>query len=166
MVRRDQAHQQTPGTAEAERELPVQGVFGRDVFIATMKTLLTAGKTDPAGLTLAAARAAFGGREGSSLKALLDQQLDQPTDIDLMAGLPVQEAGQWTAALRNLGSMEVVVDVAAVTSSGQRVMTQATAIAVRPHWAPAKAAATTDRMPLAVAAAIASQSRRTARARA
>src|SRR5437588_1218934 len=105
-------------------------LVGRDVFIATMKTLLTAGKTDPAGLTLAAARAAFGGREGSSLKALLDQQLDQPTDIDLMAGLPVQEAGQWTAALRNLGSMEVVVDVAAVTSSGQRVMTQAT---VPPH---------------------------------
>src|SRR5256714_1663810 len=105
-------------------------LVGRDVFIATMKTLLTSGKTDPDGLTLPAARVALAGREGSVLKALLDQELDQPTDMDLMAGLPVQEAGQWTAALRNLGSMEVAVDVAGVTSSGQRVMAPAT---VPPH---------------------------------
>jgi len=91
---------------------------------------LAGSKTDPDGLTLAAARTAFAARGGSSSKALLDQELDQPTDMDLMAGLPVQEAGQWAAALRNLGSMEVVVDVAAVTSSGQRVMAQAT---VPPH---------------------------------
>src|SRR5207237_10201765 len=108
----------------------IDHLVGRDVFIATMKSLLAGGKTDPDGLTLAAARAAFAGRVGSSVKALIDQELAQPTDMDLMAGLPVQEAGQWTAALRNLGSMEVVVEVAAVTSSGQRVMARAT---VPPH---------------------------------
>ncbi len=81
----------------------VDHLVGRDVFMATMKTLLAGSKTDPDGLTLAAARTAFAGRGGSSLKAVIDQELDQPTDMDLMAGLPVQEAGQWTAALRNLG---------------------------------------------------------------
>ncbi|MFN2579020.1 MAG: hypothetical protein ABR607_15185 [Pyrinomonadaceae bacterium] len=105
-------------------------LVGRDVFIATMKNLLATGKTDPDGLTLATSRAAFAGRGGNSLKALLDYELDQPTDMDLMAGLPVHEAGQWSAALRNVGSIEANVDVAAITSSGQRVMAQAT---VPPH---------------------------------
>jgi len=105
-------------------------LVGRDLFMATIKTLLASGKTGPDGLTLAAARAGFAARGGSSLKTLLDQELDQATDLDLMAGLPVQEAVQWTAALRNLGSMEVMVDVAGVTSSGQRVMTQTS---IPPH---------------------------------
>jgi len=52
--------------------------------------------------------------------------LDQITDTDLLAGLPVQQAGQWTAALRNLGSMDVAVNVSATTSGGQRLITQAT----------------------------------------
>ncbi len=103
----------------------VDHVVGRDTFVATTKALLASGKSDPDGLTLAAARAAFSGR-GASLKALIDQELDQTTDMDLMAGLPLQQAGQWTAALRNLGSMDVTVNVAATTSGGQRVITQAT----------------------------------------
>jgi len=105
-------------------------LLGRDLFMATIKTLLASGKTGPDGLTLTAARAGFAERGGSPLKNLLDQQLDQATDMDLMAGLPVQEAGQWTAALRNLGSVEVVVEVAGVTSSGQRVMAQTS---IPPH---------------------------------
>src|SRR5215471_7763388 len=104
----------------------VDHVVGRDVFVTTIKALLASGKTEPDGLTLAAARAAFSARGGSSLKALLDQELDQITDMDLMAGLPVQQAGQWTAALRNLGAMDVTVNVAATTSGGQRLITQAT----------------------------------------
>jgi tetratricopeptide (TPR) repeat protein len=104
----------------------VDHVVGRDQFTATIKELLATGKTAPDGLTLAAARAAFSARGGNSLKALLDQELDQVTDMDLLAGLAVQQAGQWTAALRNLGSMDVTVNVAAKTSSGQRLITQAT----------------------------------------
>jgi tetratricopeptide (TPR) repeat protein len=103
----------------------VDSVTGRDTFIATLKALLASGKTDADGLTLTAARAAFAARS-SSVKTLLDQELDQTTDMDLMAGLPVQQGGQWTAALRNLGSMDVTVNVAATTNTGQRVMTQTT----------------------------------------
>src|SRR2546421_5386085 len=105
-------------------------LVGRDLFMATIKTLLASGKTGPEGLTLAAARAGFAARGGSSLKILLDQELDQGTDMDLMAGLPVQEAGQWTAGLRNLGSMEVVVEVAGVDKYGQRGMAQTS---IPPH---------------------------------
>ena len=103
----------------------VDSVTGRDTFMATIKALLASGKTDADGLTLAAARAAFAAR-GSSVRTLLDQELDQTTDMDLMAGLPVQQGGQWTAALRNLGSMEATVNVAATTNTGQRVTTQTT----------------------------------------
>jgi len=107
----------------------VDNLVGREVFTSTVKDLLAGGKTSADGLSLAAARAAFAAR-GNTLKTLLDQELDQATDLDLMAGLPVQQGGQWSAALRNLGSMEVTVNVAATTSAGQRVTTQAT---VPPH---------------------------------
>ena len=55
------------------------------------------------------------------MKTLLDQQLDQSTDMDLMAGLPHMEGGQWAAALRNLGSTDVTVNVLATTDTGQQV---------------------------------------------
>src|SRR5436190_1153022 len=103
----------------------VVNLVGRHAFVCTIKTLWASGKTDADGFTLAAARAAFGGRN-SSVKTLLDQELDQATDTDLMAGLPVQQGGEWSAALRNLGSMEVTVNVAATSSTGQRLTTQAT----------------------------------------
>src|SRR5436190_13036758 len=103
----------------------VDSVAGRDTFIATLKALLASGKTDADGLTLGGARAAFAAR-GSSVKTVLDQELDQTTDMDLMAGLPVQQGGQWTAALRNLGSMDVTVYVAATTNTGTKVMSQVT----------------------------------------
>jgi tetratricopeptide (TPR) repeat protein len=107
----------------------LDNLVGREAFISTVKDLLASGKKSTDGLTLAAARAAFAAR-GDKLKTLLDQELDQTTDLDLMAGLPVQQGGQWTAALRNLGSMEVTVNVTATTSAGLRVTTQAT---VPPH---------------------------------
>jgi hypothetical protein len=100
-------------------------LLGRDAFVSTIKTLLAKGKTDADGFTLAAARAAFAARN-SSVKTLLDQHLDLATDTDLMAGLPVQQGGEWSAALRNLGSMEVTVSVAATSNTGQQLTTQAT----------------------------------------
>jgi tetratricopeptide (TPR) repeat protein len=60
------------------------------------------------------------------LKIILDQGLDQPTDMDLMVGLPQQRGGQWVAALRNLGSYDATVAVAATTISGERLTAEAT----------------------------------------
>jgi tetratricopeptide (TPR) repeat protein len=108
----------------------VDHLVGRDAFTATLKSLLATSKADAEGFSLARARTAFVGGSGSSLKALLDQQFDQPTDMDLMAGLPRQEGGQWVAALRNLGSIEASVNVTATNSAGQSVTAQAT---VPPH---------------------------------
>src|SRR6185503_10922179 len=103
----------------------LDNLVGRDAFISTLRALLISGKTDANGFTLAAARDAFAARN-SSVTKLLDQQLDQTTDMDLLAGLPVQQGGQWTAALRNLGSMDVTVNVAATTNTGVRLTTQTT----------------------------------------
>jgi tetratricopeptide (TPR) repeat protein len=94
--------------------------------VATLRTLLGEGKTNLDGLSLARARALFAERGGGPLKALVDQQFDQPTDMDLMAGLPQQQGGQWVAALRNLGSIDAAVNVTARTSAGQLITEQAT----------------------------------------
>src|SRR5262249_57667969 len=99
-------------------------VVGRDAFVAVLRSLLAEGKTSADGFSLARARAAFAERGGSSLKGLLDQQLDQPTDMDLMAGLPTQTGGQWIAPLRNLGSIEPVVNLTAPTTAGQSINEQ------------------------------------------
>ena len=100
-------------------------VVGRDEFVTTLRRLLASAKSDADGLSLARTRAVFSER-GAALKSLLDQELDQPTDMDLMAGLPHLEGGQWIAALRNLGSIEVTVNVSATTDAGQRVNAQGT----------------------------------------
>lgn len=105
-------------------------LVGRDAFIAALRGLLANAKTDTEGFSLDRARTALVERGGNSLKAVLDSELDQVTDMDLMAGLPRQEGGQWTAALRNLGSMEAVVNVAGATSAGQVVTAQVT---IPPH---------------------------------
>jgi hypothetical protein len=108
----------------------VDHTLGREAFVATLRTLLANAKTDSEGLSLTRARTALIERGGASMKSLLEQQLDQTTDMDLMAGLPHLEGGQWTAALRNLGSTEVTVNVAGATENGQQVTTQAT---IAPH---------------------------------
>jgi tetratricopeptide (TPR) repeat protein len=43
-----------------------------------------------------------------------------------MVGLPQQQGGQWTAALRNVGSFEVKIAVVATTNSGQRLTSEVT----------------------------------------
>ena len=104
----------------------IDHLVGHDGFVAALRSLLANGKTSVDGFSLARARAALAERGGSSLKAILDQQFDQPTDVDLMAGLPQQQGGQWIAALRNLGSIEAAVNVAATTNTGQSISEQAT----------------------------------------
>lgn len=104
----------------------VDHLVGRDSFVAAWRGLLLSGKTDAEGLALARARPVFVERGSASFKTLLDQQLDEPTDTDLMAGLPHLDGGQWVSALRNLGSTEVTVNVLATTSAGQQVRVEGT----------------------------------------
>jgi tetratricopeptide (TPR) repeat protein len=104
----------------------VDHVIGRDAFVTALRGLLLSGQSDPEGFNLARARAVFAERGGPAAKGLLDAEFDHPTDMDLMAGLPHQENGQWVAALRNLGSNEVTVSVTATTDSGQQVTLLAT----------------------------------------
>jgi tetratricopeptide (TPR) repeat protein len=103
----------------------VDHIVGREAFLATLRGLLTNAKTGADGLSLARARSLFAEQSGSALKTVLDQEFDQATDMDLMAGLPHLEGGQWIAALRNLGSTEAAVNVLATTEAGQRVTAQA-----------------------------------------
>ncbi|HEU4794602.1 MAG TPA: tetratricopeptide repeat protein [Pyrinomonadaceae bacterium] len=104
----------------------VERKLGKDVFIGVLKAVVDTAKTDQAGLTLAGLRAALVARGGDSLKSLMDQQLDQVVDTDLMIGLPQQRQGEWVSALRNVGSIDVTVSVAATTDRGEQVLAEAT----------------------------------------
>ena len=100
--------------------------LGRDALMGVLRASLQAGKSEPNGFNLAAVREALVARGGEGLKALLDQQLDQVVDTDLMVGMPVQRGADWVSALRNLGSIDVTVTVAATTEQGQEVRAEAT----------------------------------------
>lgn len=100
--------------------------LGTAAFFAMLRAAVDAGKTNPAGLTLPSVRAALASSGGDPLKALVDQQLDQVVDTDLMIGLPVQRGADWVSALRNIGSIDVTVTVAATTDRGERVLADAT----------------------------------------
>ncbi|HZI48247.1 MAG TPA: hypothetical protein VFD75_10665, partial [Pyrinomonadaceae bacterium] len=104
----------------------VERRLGRAELIGVLRAALQAGKSDVNGLNLAAVREALAARGGDSLKALVDQQLDQVVDTDLMVGLPVQRGGEWVSALRNFGSIDVTVPVVATTEQGQEVRAEAT----------------------------------------
>ena len=99
--------------------------LGHAVFVEVLKAALQTGKTEQAGLTLPGLRAALVARGGESLKALMDQQLDQVVDTDLMVGVPQQRQADWVSALRNIGSIDVNVTVAATTDRGEVVTAEA-----------------------------------------
>jgi tetratricopeptide (TPR) repeat protein len=101
-------------------------LIGREAFLAVIHDVLAASQKEIEGFTLARLRVALNERGGATVKSILDSELDQPTDMDLLIGLPQQQGGQWTTALRNLGSFDAKVTVAGVTSSGQRLTTQGT----------------------------------------
>ena len=99
----------------------IDNSLGHDSFIGTLRSLLQAGKGNVNGINLAALRSALVERGGDRVKALLDQQLDQVTDLDLMIGLPQQRGGEWVAALRNLGSTDALTTVRATTAGGEQL---------------------------------------------
>ena len=102
----------------------VERSMGRDAFINLVRAQLQA--AGDSGLTLAALRAALNERGGATLKALLDAQLDGPTETDFLVGLPQQRGGEWVSALRNTSSQDVNVRVVATTDAGQAVATDVT----------------------------------------
>jgi len=60
------------------------------------------------------------------MQALVDQQLDQVTDMDLMVGMPQQRGADWVSALRNLGSIDATVTVTATTEQGNQLSVETT----------------------------------------
>ena len=104
----------------------VERRLGREVLMGVLRAAIEKGKSDQNGLTLAAVREALVARGGEALKPVLDQQLDQLVDTDLMVGLPQQRGADWVSALRNVGSIDVTVSVAATTDRGEQVLAEAT----------------------------------------
>jgi hypothetical protein len=100
--------------------------MGHDALMGVLRASFDAGKKDHAGVTLASVREALVARAGETLKRLVDQELDQVVDTDLMVGLPTQRGAEWFSALRNIGSIDVSVTVAATTDRGERVLAEVT----------------------------------------
>ena len=104
----------------------VERALGQNVLMTQLRAAIGRAAGEPEGLTLASLRAVLGEQGGSPLKSLMDAMLDQPTDMDLMIGLPQQRGPQWAVALRNSGSVDASVTVAGTTATGERVTAQAT----------------------------------------
>ncbi len=77
--------------------------------------------TQDGDLTLAEVRAGL-----ADLKDLCDYAFDQVTEMDLMAGLPQLTGGESKVALRNTGPIDVTVDIAARTASGEKLAATST----------------------------------------
>ncbi len=99
----------------------VERAIGREAFVETLRTQLQTRAGDGGGLTLAALREALALRGGETVKTILQYSLDQPTDMDLIVGLPQARGGEWVVALRNVGALDVTTNVLAVTESGERL---------------------------------------------
>jgi tetratricopeptide (TPR) repeat protein len=99
----------------------IERALGRDAFMETLRAQLQSKAGDGGGLTLTSLREAFALRGGEPVKNLLQFGLDQPSELDLVIGLPQQRGGEWVVALRNLGALDVSTSVVALTESGERL---------------------------------------------
>jgi tetratricopeptide (TPR) repeat protein len=99
----------------------VDHALGHDAFITILRDQLQAGKGSASGISLASLRNTLANRGGEKVKTLLDQQLDQVTDMDLMIGVAQPRGAEWVAALRNLGSTDAQTTVRATTASGEQL---------------------------------------------
>jgi tetratricopeptide (TPR) repeat protein len=95
---------------------------GRDAFAGVLRGQFAAGARL---LMLVTLRAKLAEAGGDRLSVLMSSLFDQPTDTDLLVGLPVQRGGAWVSNLRNNGSFDVDVTVEALTDRGERVTTTA-----------------------------------------
>jgi hypothetical protein len=99
----------------------VESNLGRDALTNTLREQLQAGRANAGGINLTSLRGALAARGGEKLKTMLEQQLDQITDLDLMIGVPQARGAESVAALRNLGSTDAVTTVRATTDGGQQI---------------------------------------------
>ena len=104
----------------------IDHTLGHDAFMVSLRDQLQAGQGNAGGINLVALRKALGDRGGERVKTLLDQQLDQVTDMDLMIGVPQQRGAEWVAALRNLGSTDASTTVRATTATGEQLSVEVT----------------------------------------
>lgn len=94
--------------------------LGRDAFMTAVRNQVQAGRE--ISMSLARLRAALIERGGEPMKLLMEQQLDQVTDMDLMIGVPQQRGtGESFAALRNIGASDAVTTVRGTTSNGEQL---------------------------------------------
>lgn len=99
-------------------------VVGRDAFMSALRREL---ETNRGGkVSLASLRAALGERTDEGVRRALEGLFNQPTDTDLIVGLPQLRAGEWVSALRNTGTLDAGVPVVATTQTGERLTAQAT----------------------------------------
>jgi hypothetical protein len=98
----------------------VERALGREAFMDTVRRQLQAG-AGGAGLTLASLRESLSARGGEPVKALLQYELDQPTEMDLLVGLPQVRGTDTVVALRNQGAFDVAATVVALTESGAQL---------------------------------------------
>ena len=101
----------------------LMNAVGREAFAGVLRAQFTAaeGKTS----SLADLRARLGEAGGERVSLLAAALFDQPTDTDLLVGLPQPRAGGWASNLRNTGSFDVEVTVQGTTESGEKVLTTA-----------------------------------------
>lgn len=89
---------------------------GQDEFFNTVRSQMKDGNLD-----LNEIRSAF-----STQKEFLDYAFDKVTDTNLLIGLPQPNAGETKVALRNSGSIDVTVNIAATTVNGENLTAQST----------------------------------------
>ncbi|MGI8786451.1 MAG: tetratricopeptide repeat protein [Pyrinomonadaceae bacterium] len=89
---------------------------GQDEFFRILQAQMKDGSLD-----LNELRAAF-----SAQKDFLDYSFDQVTDMNLLIGLPQSSGAETKLALRNLGSIDATVTVAATTANGEKLTGQST----------------------------------------
>ncbi|HEX9929824.1 MAG TPA: M1 family aminopeptidase [Pyrinomonadaceae bacterium] len=77
-------------------------------------------QTKPESLTLNDFKQQFVDAQNPLVAQLFDYGMNQPTDLDLLIGLPQLKGNQTTVALRNTGSFDAVVNVLAITETGER----------------------------------------------
>ena len=89
---------------------------GTDAFNNALRSAMQDGS-----ISLSELRSGF-----SAEKEFLDHMFDQVTDTNLQAGLPQVAGGESRVALRNTGSVDATVNVAAVMANGEKMAAPAT----------------------------------------
>jgi len=89
--------------------------IGQDEFFNVLQA-----RSKDGNLSAGDLRAAF-----SAQKEFLDFAFEQVTDTNLLVGLPQVSGAETKVALRNTGSIDAAVNVAATTASGERLTAQA-----------------------------------------